>query len=1045
MAVNHWSKEDIELLASIDFCKQRKVEPKENRLKFMILLRGVSNPDVVKDHLIELWRKYGYQSEDTDQTISSVDMLSKGSAYMVKLPGEMHKAIKTRVDQHVNNETSQFIIKLIEDSEEQKRNTGQSKNDSLTKEDERGVKRGKQLEKADNSLPLSKKPRLSKDDSSATVIQHSAASGSRKSRPPAEKPAVTSAEATDGVATCNGKEIIQAKPQVPPLDPSDQETNGDNWAKHWKSVENKHNREIAHIQELWQAEVEKLSIKEAEAQATIRDLKVQIKHLNEARKTREEGERETHEKDANISLETRQFEDLEEIYRLTKENKEIRKFATFANLDLPGSLHLGHDTADDAMDQIQFELSSISYHRNTSQQLFPKIFAMSGDLRNLILSAFGSDIETASGRNDVETIMKKFDAHICIRVFVLAALKDWVFMSSFPNFAPSNPRILLNYRHIISRIGECHAINIGQRTNLVDGKDRLYSLDMAAHRAIIEGKWFKEESIPRRATDFAARLSNAMAPLFATTSDNIEDGLFHTWGEHPECWKDRRAHLQEIFQTALTLKANSVITKSRYEFVIYPVGTTFVDDITARKHSSGSKSCSSWIHASFHIYDTATGGNIKESALVQTQNFLRKTAEERIGAKYSKVLLFPKKSSEAVSSRITELAENSKPDCRSTGQSSKGVQLGTSQLSTVANTYDSDIKAHNSVETEDFSNSDRSGDPPLPRCEQCDKEFPALASLRTHEKNRSCTKCPECGRRFNRASTLRNHQKAEHSEYCRPKRGEQMTELSAEPIRPQPSAMVDQQNSRYHEDILAAVARTFSPTYQRVETQHKAQLIDTPRPDSITKPQTAPEESHQNIPREKRIETETVDPKPKCSHCERTFVDITKLYRHLKLSELYRAYMCLSLTQVSEVCSLDCLVCNEKFNSLDDRRHHQRAEHSKIRNLMEGEGRVAPEPQTPSVPPEKPNTKSLTPTRTPSTTGARSHDRSRLSHHIALSARWLVTDDSKAGKSRYKKTPSRETEGSDADDMLSPSEMVKVNRAQRRTTRSSNGAEMRNG
>lgn len=270
-------------------------------------------------------------------------------------------------------------------------------------------------------------------------------------------PMTTLTEAADKVVNCNGKKLLEAKTQAPP-DQSGRTTNEDRWTKHLRSLENKHSQEIAHLQELWQAEVESLSIKEAEAQRTIRDLKAQVKHLNEARKARQEGERQSHGEDANISLETRQFEDLEEIYRLTKENREMQKFAAFADLNLPGNLHLGHDTIDEAMDQIQFELSSISYHRSSSPRLFHKLFAISGDLRSLILSAFGSDIQTAGGRDDVETIIKKFDAQICIRALVLAAVRDWVFMSRFPNFAPSNPRILSNYRHIISGLGEYSSI-----------------------------------------------------------------------------------------------------------------------------------------------------------------------------------------------------------------------------------------------------------------------------------------------------------------------------------------------------------------------------------------------------------------------------------------------------------------------------------------------------------------------------------------------------------------------------------------------------------
>lgn len=275
-----------------------------------------------------------------------------------------------------------------------------------------------------------------------------------KSQLSTQKAATTSTEA----AVSNGGEFTRDESQALRYELLGQKANGDSWTNRLRSLENKHNQEMARMQELWQAESEKLSTMEAEAQGTIRGLRAQLKHLNEARRARQKEEQRALESDAHVSLETRQFEDLEEIYRLTKENREMHKFSDFADLDLPGSLNIGHDTIDDAIDQIQFELSSISCHHINTSQLISKIFSIPSDLRNLVYSAFNSDIETAIGRNKVEITTKKFGAQVCIRALVLAALRDWVFMSRFPNFAPSNPRILSSYRHIISSLGEYPAI-----------------------------------------------------------------------------------------------------------------------------------------------------------------------------------------------------------------------------------------------------------------------------------------------------------------------------------------------------------------------------------------------------------------------------------------------------------------------------------------------------------------------------------------------------------------------------------------------------------
>lgn len=257
---------------------------------------------------------------------------------------------------------------------------------------------------------------------------------------------------------------------------------------------------------------------------------------------------------------------------------------------------------------------------------------------------------------------------------------------------------------------------------------------MAAHRAIIEGKWFKEESIPRRATDFAARFSNAVAPLFTNTSGSVEERLFHTWGENPECWKDRRAHLQEIFQAALSLKADSVVTKSRYEFAIYPLGTTFVEDATDGKDIGRTKSGSSWIHASFHIHDAMIVGNPKDIALVQTENFVR-VSGSRASAKYSKVLLFPKRSTELVPSIITEFTDKSSPQCTDEVHPIKDLGSNPTRMAMGVEHNEVGEVASNSTETDETTNSEQSKTPPLPNCNKCGEVFPALALLRRHEKN----------------------------------------------------------------------------------------------------------------------------------------------------------------------------------------------------------------------------------------------------------------------------------------------------------------------
>ncbi|KAK6599063.1 hypothetical protein H4I96_08267 [Botrytis cinerea] len=913
-----WNKEDdIRLLAWIDFCKLQKVGAKEDTLDYMSEYSRFTS-DAVKEHLSELWEKYGDQSKDSNQAMPLVDMINKGSAYMTKLPGEMRESIRAKVDSNSGDSLMLLIISKMADNIKQKKATKKPRDLPSTEEDDRGLKRSKGTEKADEDLPTSKKPRSSRDEISARTFQDNIVNGVEKSRLPTQKSSTTSAEAT----VCNSGEFTRARAQV------------------LQSLKNKHNQEITQMQELWQAESEKLSIKQAEAQGTIRDLRAQLKHLNEAQMARQEEEQRAFKSDANISLETRQFEDLEEIYRLTKENREMHKFSEFADLDLPGSLNLGHDMIDDAMDQIQFELSSIACHHVNTPQLFPKIFSIPSDLRNLILSAFNSDIDTAIGRNEVETITKKFGAQICIRALVMAALRDWVFMSRFPNFAPSNPRILSTYRHIISSLG---------------GESKLSSLDIAAHRALIEGNWLREESIPKRATDLAAR--GWVVPHL---------------GEHLECWKDKRAHLQEIFQTALTLKADSVVTKSRYGFAIYPPGTTFVGDGTVVKETSRPKIGSNWIYASFHIYDAVVIGNSKQSTLVETENFV-KLPKARASAKYSKDLLFPKRLPKVVSGRITEVAETPIPKHKTAGQSKAILEAEAPLEPTVPQRNVESLKAHKSAGAKDDPKSDHSEDPPF-----------------QDAKNESAKSAQSAAKGLAASLLYRITKKPSIANILKQRRA-----------HPEPGVLVTHQNNRYRKNFATAEATDASPNRQRNEDGVGGQLIKAPRAVSAVAPKARPAQVCHDNPKQKIPKGEIVDGKPECDLCGNAFSCKNTLQRHVK----------------RETCSLECPECKETFVSLQERRYHQRREHKSVEK--EPKDLTIPEPQTPSTPlKKKDKSHSSDQTRTSSSNGIQSHG--------------------KDGKPRYKKTPRNETEDSDADDMLSPSELVKTKRAQRRrSTRSS--------
>jgi hypothetical protein len=269
---------------------------------------------------------------------------------------------------------------------------------------------------------------------------------------------------------------------------------------------------------------------------------------------------------------------------------------------------------------------------------------------------------------------------------------------------------------------------------LLDKPDRLYTLDLAAHRILIERKCFKEELIRRKAIQLACKFSMALAPLFSLPSKESMGLPFHTWGESVEIWKDRKSHMHEIFQIALLLKAESVVTESQYEFAVYRLGRT---------HCGDGDNKNSWILASFHIYDRPASGDhdAEHAGLVQTKNFVARTEGERAGAKHSKVMLFSRRNAWPVSSRIS--APQKRPD---PGYNEQGAVIETPRPSTGTNRQKSSAEipsvSRKSNEAGCAAEDDRvreEGNISAPVCGECGEVFQEMLLFHKHQYTSKCT------------------------------------------------------------------------------------------------------------------------------------------------------------------------------------------------------------------------------------------------------------------------------------------------------------------
>ena len=166
-----------------------------------------------------------------------------------------------------------------------------------------------------------------------------------------------------------------------------------------------------------------------------------------------------------------------------------------------------------------------------------------------------------------------------------------------------------------------------------DGWSNLHNLELAAYDSLIDNNDFKEILVPRRAKELTARLLRALAPLF---SNALNAPIAVPWGDSLEVDKERRFRLAEIFEAALHLKASMVRVDQSFEFVIYPPGTSPTSEQTSNFDDQGShvgteQNGGHWLAASINLCrtDASSPRDASKDALVQSRNFIKKSAEDR--------------------------------------------------------------------------------------------------------------------------------------------------------------------------------------------------------------------------------------------------------------------------------------------------------------------------------------------------------------------------------------------------------------------------------
>lgn len=151
-----------------------------------------------------------------------------------------------------------------------------------------------------------------------------------------------------------------------------------------------------------------------------------------------------------------------------------------------------------------------------------------------------------------------------------------------------------------------------------EGWNRLRNLEVAVYHSLTSSSHFENHSLPHKADE----LTDRIAPFFPTSANRQAQSISDIWGQDLEASENRRFCLKQIFETALKLKVQTVLTDEEYAFMLHKIGS--VNEPSDEKDGSAGKIVATFngnlkviLHASLHTYS----GSDSDSALVNTTKF----------------------------------------------------------------------------------------------------------------------------------------------------------------------------------------------------------------------------------------------------------------------------------------------------------------------------------------------------------------------------------------------------------------------------------------
>jgi len=207
------------------------------------------------------------------------------------------------------------------------------------------------------------------------------------------------------------------------------------------------NLEITNIQQQWQEEVDKLNQQLIRSNHVENELKAQLKHHQMA-----QSESKLAGKDP---LEDVIFQNHQQIWELTRKIQDMRNQLSYTESGTRNSFASLESKINKTMASISSELESILHGHDTSCPLQPPGAATSGDLAGLVRALFGKDVAAGQEGARLKTCILKLGApEMIVRSLTVAALKEWVFETNFPNFTKKPMPLLRAYQESVMTMGK---------------------------------------------------------------------------------------------------------------------------------------------------------------------------------------------------------------------------------------------------------------------------------------------------------------------------------------------------------------------------------------------------------------------------------------------------------------------------------------------------------------------------------------------------------------------------------------------------------------